>query len=186
MRIFIKMKKPFYQEIEIPEGVEVKIEGNEIEVKGPEGENKKEFNVGKCDVVQKEGKIIIGHKNASKREKKLANTVGAHIKNMMRGVKEKFEYELKICSGHFPITVKIEGNKAVVKNFFGEKVERNCQILEGAEVDVKKDIITIKSVDKEVAGQTAANFEAATKVRNRDVRIFQDGIYITKKDNKSI
>jgi large subunit ribosomal protein L6 len=180
------MRKPFYQEIEIPEGVEVKIEDEFIEVKGPEGENKKEFNVGKCEIVQKDGKIIIGHEKSTKREKKLANTVGAHIKNMMRGVKEKFEYELKICSGHFPITVKIEGNKASIKNFFGEKVERSCPILDGAEVEIKKDSITIKSVDKEIAGQTAANFEAATKVRNRDIRIFQDGIYITKKDGKSI
>lgn len=178
------MRKPFYQEIEIPEGVEVKIDGGFIEVKGPEGENKKEFNVGKCEITQKDGKIIIGHEKSTKREKKLANTVGAHIKNMMRGVNEKFEYELKICSGHFPITVKIDGNKASIKNFFGEKVERNCSILEGAEIEIKKDIITIKSVDKEIAGQTAANFEAATKVRKRDIRIFQDGIYITKKDGK--
>lgn len=186
MHISIKMKKPFYQEIEIPEGVEIKIEEDFVKVKGPEGEIKKEFNVGKCEIVQKEGKIVIGHENASKKEKKLANTVGAHIKNMIKGVQEKFEYELKICSGHFPITVKIEGKKAVIKNFFGEKVERSCNILEGAEVEIKKDIITIKSVDKEIAGQTAANFEAATKVRNRDIRIFQDGIYITRKDNKSI
>ena len=44
MLIFIKMKKEIFQEIEIPEGVEVNIEDRTLTVKGPEGENKRTFN----------------------------------------------------------------------------------------------------------------------------------------------
>ena len=83
-------------------------------------------------------------------------------------------------------TVKIEGNKAIIKNFLGEKIQRESSIPEGAEMEIKKDIIIIKSLNKEIAGQTAANLEIATKVRGRDKRIFQDGIYIVEKCGRAI
>jgi large subunit ribosomal protein L6 len=186
LHIFIKMKKSFFQEIEIPEGVNVEIKGNEIIVKGSEGESKRELKLGKCKIEKKDKKIRIGNEKATKREKKIANTLSAHIKNMIKGVQEKFEYELKVCSSHFPITVKVEGNKAIIKNFLGEKIERSTDVLEGVDVEVKKDLIFVRSLDKEKAGQTAANLENITKIRGRDIRIFQDGIYIIKKDGKEI
>jgi len=184
--IFIKMKQEFSQQIDIPEGIEVKLEGRTLTVKGPEGENTREFKTGKIKFEIKEGKIILSDKKATKKEKRTINTFAAHIKNMIEGVQNKFEYKLKVCFHHFPITVKVEGNKATIKNFLGEKIDRHCEIPKGAEVEVAKDIITIKSINREIAGQAAANFEAATKVRNRDRRIFQDGIFMTNKPGKEI
>ena len=180
------MKKEFTQEIEIPEGVEVKLDGDLLNVKGSEGENSRVFKTGKINFEVKGNKIILSDEKATKKEKRTINTFASHIQNMIKGVTEKFEYKLKICSGHFPITVKIEGNKAVIKNFLGEKVDRGCEIPEGAEVETSKEFITVKSVNKEIAGQAAANFEMATKVRNKDRRIFQSGIFITNKSGKEI
>ena len=186
MHIFIKMRKDLSREIEIPEGVEFIIEGSSVIVKGTEGENKKKFDLGKL-ALKKEGNTIkVGHEKSTKNEKKMMNTIVAHLKNMIAGVQKKFEYKLKVASSHFPITVKLEGNRAIIKNFLGEKVDRICDIPTGAEVKIDKDIITITSVDREIAGQASANFEAATKVRNRDRRIFQDGIYITSKAGEEI
>jgi large subunit ribosomal protein L6 len=180
------MKKPLFQTIEIPEGVEVSFSDRTLKVKGPEGENSREMNLGNLDLKVSGNEIKLSHEKATKNEKKMMNTLTAHINNLIRGVQEKFVYELKVASSHFPMTVKVEGNIATIKNYYGEKIERRTKIPQGAEVDIKKDLIIIKSVDKEIAGQAAANFEAVTKVRNRDRRIFQDGIYITKKDKKEI
>lgn len=180
------MKKELFQIIEIPEGVEVSIDGSIVNVKGSEGENKREFKSGKLNFEKKDNQIIIGNKSSTKREKKMMNTIAAHIKNMIRGVQNKFEYKLKICFSHFPISVNVEGDKAIVKNFLGEKIPREVKIPKGAEVKVEKEIITITSLDKESAGQAAANFEASTRISKRDRRIFQDGIFITSKDGREM
>lgn len=180
------MKKELYQKIKIPKGVEVLVSGNKITVKGPEGESTKEYKFSNLDVSKEDGILKIGHEVATKKEKRNMNTISAHIKNMIKGVQKKFEYTLKVASSHFPMTVKIEGDTAIIKNYYGEKTDRKTKIPKGVEIQVNKDIIIIKSVDKELAGQAAANFENATKVRNRDRRIFQDGVYITNKSGKVI
>ena len=180
------MRKEFFQEIEIPEGVEVNIKGNMIEVKGEGGENKRRFNLSKAKMEKKEDKILIGTKIATKNDKRLINTATAHIRNMCKGVREKFEYKLKICHSHFPITVEIKGKEALIKNFLGEKIDRKIEIPERAEVNSDKEIITITSIDKEIAGQAAANFERGTKIPLKDRRVFQDGIFIINKSGKEI
>ena len=56
----------------------------------------------------------------------------------------------------------------------------------GVDIKIDKAEISVSSVDKELAGQAAANFEILTKIRGRDKRIFQDGIYIINKAGKEI
>lgn len=180
------MKKELFNKIEIPEGLEVTIEGSKIKINGPEGEIKREFKLGESVLEKRDNKIILGHKKATKNEKKNINTITAHIKNMIKGIQKKHEYTLKICSSHFPISVKVDKEKLIIKNFLGEKIDRQAKIPNGVEVEVKKDVIFIKSTNKELAGQTSANFETATKIRGRDKRVFQDGIFIINKDGKEI
>lgn len=180
------MKKELFQTVEIPEDVTVSLEGDVLKVSGKEGELTKKISLGKLDISIKGNEFKIGSKKATKTEKKLMNTIVAHLNNMTKGVQEKFEYELKVCSGHFPMTVNKEGSKIIVKNFLGEKINREAKIIDGVEVEINKEKIILKSMDREKAGQTAANFEHATKVRGRDKRVFQDGIYIIKKAGKEI
>jgi len=82
--------------------------------------------------------------------------------------------------------VEIKDKEAIIKNFLGEKIPRKTKILEGAEVEMDKDIIKVRSVNKERAGHDAANFETATKIRKKDKRVFQDGIFIINKAGKEI
>jgi large subunit ribosomal protein L6 len=180
------MKEKLLIEIEVPEGVNASLEENILKVTGSQGEVSRDFKLGRNQLKVEGNKIIFSNKKGTKTDKRMMNTITAHIKNMIKGVQEKFEYKVKICFGHFPFTVKQDGNKVIVKNFLGEKIDRIVSIPEGTELDMGKEIITIKSVDKEIAGQAAANFEAATRIKGRDKRIFQDGIYIIDKAGKEM
>jgi large subunit ribosomal protein L6 len=180
------MKKEFFKEIEIPDDVEIEIEKNKITAKGKEGNITRNFNLGILEFKKEGNKIIIGSKKSTKREKKNTNTIESHLKNMIKGVKEKFEYKLKICFSHFPFTVEIKGNEIQVKNFLGEKTPRKMIFPKGVNIDSDKQNITVSSPDIELAGQAAADLEKITKIRGRDRRTFQDGIYITSKAGEEI
>lgn len=180
------MKREIFQEIEIPKGVEIEINKGLVVVKGPEGENKRDFNTYKISLEKKDGKVIIGNKKSTKNEKRRTNTTAAHIRNMINGVNKKFEYKLKVCFSHFPSTLDIKGKKVTIKNFLGEKYPREFEIPNGVEVKNEGGIISVSSSDLELAGQTAATFESATRISKRDRRVFQDGIFITHKPGREI
>ena len=145
------MKKNLVKEIEIPSGIEIKIENEMVTVKGPEGINRRKFIVGRVDIKMKDNKILISFEKATKNDKKIINTTNAHIKNMIRGVQRKFEYRLKVCFSHFPITVEIGDKEAKIKNFLGEKVPRVMKIPENVSVKLNKEYVEVVSCDKEVA-----------------------------------
>jgi len=181
------MRKDFFREIQIPENVRIEIKDGFLLVKGPEGENSRNFKLGKIQMTSEAGKIIIGAVGATKREKRLINTFFAHIMNMINGVQEKFEYLLKICHSHFPMTVKFENKNFIVKNFLGEKKERTAFIPNDVDIEIKGQIITVKSINKEIAGDTVSRIEGITKrIGRRDKRNFQDGIYLIKNCGKEI
>jgi len=184
--IFIKMNKDLERIIEIVEGVEVSVNGNEFVVKGNGKELKRSFDIGKIKASVKDKKIVLAASGATRREAKMMGTIWAHLKNMIKGVGEDFVYELEVCNVHFPMNVKVEGNKIVIKSFLGETTEREAKVLDGVKVDIKGSKINVTSHDIEAAGQVAANLEKATKLTGRDRRIFQDGIFITKKPYRTI
>ncbi len=177
------MKKEIKKIIEIPDKVEIKVEGNRFLVKGPAGEIKQDVRFKKnINVEIKDKKAEIYCKCASKKEKKIIGTIKGKIESMITGVIKGYEYKLEICSIHFPITVKIEGDNFIVKNFIGENKDRIIKIFPGVEVKIQNNIITVSSPDKEKAGQMAADIETQTRIRGYDRRIFQDGIWIIKKE----
>jgi large subunit ribosomal protein L6 len=169
------------QEIAVPKGTEAHVENNTVSVKGPKGAVKREFRSKKI-IISKEGEVIrLLAKNANKRDKTMMNTFKAHIKNMVAGVVEGYVYTLKICSGHFPMTVAIKGDELSIKNFLGEKIPRTVKINKDVKVKIEGEKITVEGIDIEKCGQCAASIEQATRITNRDRRIFQDGVWITSK-----
>ncbi len=176
--------KPLKEEIEIPEGISLAIEGNELSVRKEDKEIKKKLPG--VILETKDNKLILQTKKSTKKEKKQINTITAHINNMLKGLEEDFSYKLQICSVHFPMTISEKEGFIAVKNFLGETKERKTKIIPGAKVKIENDIITVTSHNKEAAGQTAANIEKLTRIKDKDRRIFQDGIFMIEKSGKKI
>ncbi len=169
--------------VEIPEGVEVSIDGMDVTVKGPKGSIKREFKTKEEVHIDKENnKIRIWALFPRRKTKAMVETVRAHLNNMIKGVTTGYTYKLRIHYRHFPMNVSVEGNKVVIRNFLGEKHPRYAEILDGVNVKVVgKEEIVVEGIDKEKVGQTAANIEQATMVKKKDPRVFVDGIYIVSK-----
>lgn len=178
------MRKKITKKIKIPEKTEVKIELPKIIVEGSLGSTEKKIKAKDIKIKKENDEIIVEHEKATKKDKKMVITIASHISNMIRGVNDGFKYKLQICSVHFPITVKVdkEKNLLIIKNFLGENKERTVKLMPDVDVKIESDIITVSSINKESAGQQAANIEIATKIKKRDRRIFQDGIWIIKKE----
>ncbi|WP_297549309.1 50S ribosomal protein L6 [Thermococcus sp.] len=174
------------EEVEIPEGVEVTVEGNTVKVKGPKGELQRELKYPGVKIFTEDGKVVIYKEFPRKKDIAIARTFKAHIANMIKGVTEGFTYRLKVVYSHFPISVKVQGDEVIIENFLGEKAPRRAKILPGVTVKVRGQEIVVEGIDKEAVGQTAANIEQATRITKWDRRVFQDGIYIVEKAGKPI
>ncbi len=169
------------EEIQVPDGVEIRMEGNTAEVSGPRGKIRKEFRFEDVGVKMDGEKIIVEAKRHNKVTKAALGTVKAHFRNMFKGVKEGFVYKLRVVYSHFPITVKVDGKKVLIQNFIGERYPRTAKIIGDVEVEVAGDIVLVRGIDKDEVGQTAINIERSTSVRYKDRRVFQDGCYIVEK-----
>lgn len=171
------------KEVEIPDGVDVKIENEKITVTGPKGSLTRVMPRVKGILMRREdNKVVIESYFADARKRAMIGTIAAHIKNMIVGVTKGYRYKLKVIYSHFPISIKIEGDKFIISNFLGEKAPRVARILPGVKVTVKKNDVIVEGIDIEAVGQTAANIERATKITGFDRRKFMDGIYIYEKE----
>ncbi|MBN1861941.1 MAG: 50S ribosomal protein L6 [Candidatus Thermoplasmatota archaeon] len=170
------------EEIKIPEGIQVTVEGKTVHVKGPKGTLSKILSHPNI-LLKIQGNVvqIICSQSPRRREKALMGTFKAHVRNMIKGVNQGYECKMKTVFSHFPIKTSVEGNHLIIQNFLGERFPRRAVILENVKVDIKGETIILTAIDKEKVGQTAANIERATKVKNRDIRVFQDGIYIVSR-----
>lgn len=180
------MSTEYSSVVKIPEGVDVKIEGNPITgykltAKGPLGENTKFLKFRDVFIEKNGNEIRIYTPVVKAKYKAIVGTYTAHINNLLKGVKEGFEYKLKVFYAHFPVKLRVSGDEVIIENFLGETTPRKAKIVGRAKVEIKGQEITVKGLDIEECGQTAANLEMATKIRKKDRRVFQDGIYIVKK-----
>jgi len=168
------------REYEIPEGVDVKIEKKILTISGTKGTLTRKLHRDLQSEVG-DGKIIISMRYPSTRKAAIFGMQASVIENLLVGVQQGFKSRLKIISSHFPITAEVRENQVLINNFLGERYPRKAKIHEGVEVNTEGEFLTVSGSDRDGVAQTAANIEQATIVRNRDRRIFQDGIYLIEK-----
>ena len=170
--------------VTIPEGVSADIsEDGVVTITGPKGSLHRTFESDVIQLFQDGAGLVVRVDLPRRKQRALAGTWNAHLNNMVKGVTDGFTYNLKAFYSHFPMTMAVKGNTFVVNNYFGERVPRTSDILPGVEVKVSNKVeVTVTGIDKESVGQTAANIERSTTVKNRDRRVFQDGIYLIHKE----
>ena len=157
--------------MKIPEGTKISAAGNIVTVSGAKGTLVRDFAHPDVKIAMKGDEVVVTAPLV------MLNTVEAHIRNMAVGVTAGYHKKIKILFSHFPITVEVKGKEMLVKNFLGEKQPRRLRIMGDVKVEAKGQELTITGISKDDVGQTFANIKSATKIRNRDSRVFQDGFY---------
>ncbi|KAI7573392.1 hypothetical protein KC346_g20330, partial [Hortaea werneckii] len=119
-------------------------------------------------------------------------TVRTIINNMIIGVTKGFKYKMRYVYAHFPINVNLDKNKETglyeveIRNFLGEKLVRRVTMRPGVEVVAsanQKDQIELSGNDLENVSQCAADIQQICRVRNKDIRKFLDGLYVSERGN---
>jgi large subunit ribosomal protein L6 len=174
------------ERIKIPEKVEVELQEGAVKIKGPNGEVMRRLYYPGIQIAKEGREIIVRAENPKKMQKAIAGTFASHIRNMLKGVTEGFEYKMKVVYSHFPITVKVAGKEILVENYLGEKTPRKTQIVGNCAVRVKGTEVAVLGSDVEEVGQTVANIEQLARAHKKDIRVFQDGIYLVERDGVKV
>ncbi len=167
--------------VEIPSDIKIKLNLPSIIVKGPLGEIERNFYFSAISITHRNNKIIIEAPWPDKKRSALVGTLKSHIENMIIGVLKGFTYKLKIVFAHFPISVKVQDREIIIENFGGERKSRIASIRGDVKVSVDGDDLIVKGICIEDVSQTAANVEQGTRIKNKDPRVFLDGIYVFEK-----
>ncbi|MFC6864685.1 50S ribosomal protein L6 [Halomicroarcula sp. GCM10025817] len=171
-------------ELQIPEDVSAEMDHLDVTVDGPNGTVTRRLWYPDIDVSVEDGAVVISSEEDDAKTMSTMGTFESHIENMFHGVTEGWEYEMEVFYSHFPMQVNVEGDEVVIENFLGEKAARRTTIHGDTEVQIDGEELTLTGSDIEAVGQTAADIEQLTRVNDKDVRVFQDGVYITQKPNR--
>lgn len=166
----------------IPPEVELEVTRGTVTVRHEGTALTRDLTHPSLEIVREGDEVAIRSPRSGKRIRAQVGTVASHIRNMLDGVTQGFTYTLKVVYAHFPVKVGVQGDRVVIQNFLGERHPRSARILgEETRVEVKGDTVTVTGPDVEAVSQTAANIEQATRIKNKDPRVFQDGIYLVDK-----
>jgi large subunit ribosomal protein L6 len=168
--------------VQVPADVDVSLEGKKVNVKGAKGSLTRDFSFAPISIEGEGKNVRIWAKWPRKKEAALVGTIYSHINNMITGVTKGYTYKLKIVFSHFPITVKYQDKAVLIENFTGERRARKIKMIGDVKVKIEPEDIIIEGINLEHVSQNAANIEQATRVRNKDPRVFLDGIYVYEKN----
>ncbi|SDT00796.1 50S ribosomal protein L6 [Pseudomonas oryzae] len=168
--------------VALPAGVEVKLAGQQLSVKGAKGTL--ELNVHpSVEVIQDGSELRFAARNGDQQTRAMAGTTRALVNNMVVGVSQGFERKLQLVGVGYRAQAK--GNVLSLALGFSHPVE--YELPEGitAETPSQTDIL-IKGIDKQVVGQVAAeirDFRRPEPYKGKGVR-YADEVVLRKEAKK--
>ncbi|XP_027166930.1 60S ribosomal protein L9-2-like isoform X2 [Coffea eugenioides] len=178
--------------MDIPGGVKIKMKAKQIEVEGPRRKLTRNFKHLNLDFQ------LITDEATGKRKLKVDTWFGSckttaairtalsHVENLIIGVTKGYCYKMRFVYAHFPINASItSSNRSIeIRNFLGEKKVSKVDMLEEVTVirsEKVKDELVLDSNDIELVSRSAALINQKCHVKNKDIRKFLDGIYVSEK-----
>ncbi|KAK5108601.1 hypothetical protein LTR62_008177 [Meristemomyces frigidus] len=181
------------EELKIPEGVKVHIKTRIVTVEGPRG--KLTNNLGHVSVsfsTPDKSTIHIELHHGARKNVATLRTVRTIINNMIIGVTKGFKYKMRYVYAHFPINVNMEKNKETglweveIRNYLGEKTIRHITMQPGVDVEATKNVkdqLELTGNSLENVSQSAADIQQVCRAKNKDIRKFLDGLYVSERGN---
>jgi len=174
------------QTVKVPEGIDITVKNRLVTVKGPRGVLKRRFGAQLDITMASKRRVLVQKWFGIRKELAGVRTVCSHIENMIVGVTRGFQYKMRSVYAHFPINVTTsEGNQLVeIRNFLGEKIIRRVRMHEGVTCvnsTALKDELIVEGNDIESVSKSAALIQQSTMVKNKDIRKFLDGVYVSEK-----
>lgn len=170
------------ERVNIPSGVTVALEGDVVRVSAGKASLARKLSYPRVSLSIEDKHVRIRCELPKRREKAIVGTYASHVRNMIAGVTQGWQYRMKMVYSHFPMKASVKGKEFVLENFLGERHPRRTEIRgDGTTVRVEGDQVLVLGPDLEGVSQTAANIEQMTRIKGFDPRVFQDGIYIVAK-----
>ncbi len=167
--------------VEIPAGVEVKLNGQFLSVKGSKG--LLELNVHQnVEVAQEESALTFAARDGGKQSRALAGTTRALVSNMVTGVTKGFEKKLQLIGVGYRAQAK--GKSINLTLGFSHPVDYALPEGVTAETPSQTEIL-IKGVDKQLVGQVAAEireFRRPEPYKGKGIRYADE--YVRRKEAK--
>jgi large subunit ribosomal protein L6 len=169
--------------VEVPHGVSFTLHGRRLVAKGPLGTVERPFPSDALELAIDHGVATLTLRIPAhrKRSQALLKTWSAHLRNLAGSLTLGVEARLKVVAAHFPMKVQVKENHILIENFLGEKHPRSSDLVPGTSAKVDGEFVVISGYDIEQVGQSAANIERASHIRDYDPRVFQDGIYLIER-----
>ncbi|GFY48305.1 60S ribosomal protein L9 [Trichonephila inaurata madagascariensis] len=175
------------QTVTIPKNVDAKVVSRVVTIKGPRGMLKRSFKHVQVDMqVVGKNKLVVQKWFGIRKELATVRTVCSHIENMIKGVTLGYRYKMRSVYAHFPINIVTskDGSVVEIRNFLGEKIIRRVNMQPGVVCQnstAQKDELILEGNDIELVSRSAALIHQSTLVKNKDIRKFLDGIYVSEK-----